>query len=214
MRVQQYSGPLMAKGLEDTAFYRYNRFVALNEVGGHPDHFGVTLAGFHRASAQRVDRRPHALLGTSTHDTKRGEDTRARLAVLSEMPEEWARQVETWSRLARAPGRCGGHRTPEYLFYQLLLGAWPAELTGIGNLDEEKLRFFVERMEGAIVKSMREAKGQSNWAVPNTSHEEAMLAFVRDARDTSRPNAFLAAFLPFQQRIAELGVRNSLRRRP
>ena len=130
------------------------------------------------------------------------------------MPEEWARQVETWSRLARAPGRCGGHRTPEYLFYQLLLGAWPAELTGIGNLDEEKLRFFVERMEGAIVKSMREAKGQSNWAVPNTSHEEAMLAFVRDARDTSRPNAFLAAFLPFQQRIAELGVRNSLRRRP
>ena len=112
MRVQQYSsGPVMAKGLEDTAFYRYNRFVALNEVGGHPDHFGVTLAGFHRANAQRADRWPQAMLGTSTHDTKRGEDTRARLAVLSEMPEEWARQVETWSRLARAPGRCGGHPT-------------------------------------------------------------------------------------------------------
>ena len=102
MRVQQYSGPVMAKGLEDTAFYRYNRFIALNEVGGHPDHFGVTLAAFHRANAQRAERWPHAMLGTSTHDTKRGEDTRARLAVLSEMPEEWARQVQAWSRILRA----------------------------------------------------------------------------------------------------------------
>ena len=84
----------MAKGLEDTAFYRYNRFVALNEVGGHPDHFGVTLAAFHQANAQRAARSPHAMLATSTHDTKRGEDTRARLAVLSEMPEEWERQVQ------------------------------------------------------------------------------------------------------------------------
>ncbi|MBV8457050.1 MAG: malto-oligosyltrehalose synthase, partial [Acetobacteraceae bacterium] len=99
MRVQQYSGPVMAKGLEDTAFYRYNRFVALNEVGGYPDHFGVTLASFHRSNAQRAERWPHAMLGTSTHDTKRGEDARARLAVLAEMPEEWARQVQAWSRL-------------------------------------------------------------------------------------------------------------------
>jgi (1->4)-alpha-D-glucan 1-alpha-D-glucosylmutase len=102
MRLQQYSGPLMAKGIEDTAFYRYNRFVALNEVGGHPDHFGVTLAAFHKANAQRAERWPHAMLSTSTHDTKRGEDTRARLAVLSEMPEEWARQVQMWNRILRA----------------------------------------------------------------------------------------------------------------
>ena len=215
MRVQQYSGPVMAKGLEDTAFYRYNRFVALNEVGGHPDHFGVTLAGFHRANAQRADRWPHALLGTSTHDTKRGEDTRARLAVLSEMPEEWARQVETWSRLARArrgdvEGTAPPDRNDEYLFYQLLLGAWPAELTGIENLDEKRWRSFAERVEAAIVKSMREAKVQSSWAVPNTTYEEAMLGFVRDALDNSRPNAFLSAFLLFQERIAELGIRNSL----
>jgi len=130
MRVQQYSGPVMAKGLEDTAFYRYNRFVALNEVGGHPDHFGVTLAAFHRANAQRAEHRPHAMLGTSTHDTKRGEDTRARLAVLSEMPEEWARQVQAWSRILRArrgdvEGTAPPDRSDEYLFYQLLLGAWP-----------------------------------------------------------------------------------------
>jgi (1->4)-alpha-D-glucan 1-alpha-D-glucosylmutase len=100
----------MAKGLEDTAFYRYNRFAGLNEVGGHPDHFGVSLAAFHKANAQRGRSSPHAMLGTSTHDTKRGEDVRARLAVLSEMPEEWRRQVTVWHRIARAAWRCGRHR--------------------------------------------------------------------------------------------------------
>jgi (1->4)-alpha-D-glucan 1-alpha-D-glucosylmutase len=215
MRVQQYSGPVMAKGLEDTAFYRYNRFVALNEVGGHPDHFGVTLAAFHRANAQRAERWPHAMLGTSTHDTKRGEDVRARLAVLSEMPEEWARQVQTWSRVLRArrgdvEGTAPPDRNDEYLFYQLLIGAWPAELTGVENLDPQKVHSFAERIEGAMVKSLREAKVHSTWASPNTTYEEAMLGFLRDALETSRPNAFLSAFLPFQERIARLGVRNSL----
>jgi (1->4)-alpha-D-glucan 1-alpha-D-glucosylmutase len=215
MRLQQYSGPVMAKGLEDTAFYRYNRFVALNEVGGHPDHFGVTLAAFHRANAQRAEHWPHAMLGTSTHDTKRGEDTRARLAVLSEMPEEWAWQVQAWSRILRArradvEGTAPPDRNDEYLFYQLLLGAWPADLTGIENPDPEELRSFAKRVEEAMVKSMREAKLRSTWASPNTIYEEAMLGFVRDALDVSRPNAFLSAFLPFQERVARLGVRNSL----
>ena len=215
MRLQQYSGPVMAKGLEDTAFYRYNRFVALNEVGGHPNHFGVTLAAFHRVNAQRAERWPHAVLGTSTHDTKRGEDTRARLAVLSEMPEEWARQVQAWSRILRArrgdvEGTAPPDRNDEYLFYQLLLGAWPADLTGTENPDPEKLRSYAERVEGAMVKSMREAKLRSTWASPNTDYEEAMLGFVRDALDVSRPNAFLSTFLPFQERVARLGVRNSL----
>jgi (1->4)-alpha-D-glucan 1-alpha-D-glucosylmutase len=205
----------MAKGLEDTAFYRYNRFVALNEVGGHPDHFGVTLAAFHRANAQRAERWPHAMLGTSTHDTKRGEDTRARLALLSEMPEEWARQVQAWSRLLRArrgdvEGTAPPDRNDEYLFYQLLVGAWPAELIGVESPDLEQLRSFSERIEGAMVKSMREGKLQSTWASPNTVYEEAVLDFVRDALDVSRPNAFLTMFLPFQERIARLGVYNSL----
>jgi (1->4)-alpha-D-glucan 1-alpha-D-glucosylmutase len=215
MRVQQYSGPVMAKGLEDTAFYRYNRFVALNEVGGNPDSFGVSLAAFHRANAQRAERWPHAMLSTSTHDTKRGEDTRARLAVLSELPDEWARQVQTWSRILRArrgdvEGTAPPDRNDEYLFYQLLVGAWPAELTGIEDPDPEQVRAFAERIEGAMVKSLREAKLHSTWAAPDTPYEEAMLGFVRDALHTSRANAFLGAFLPFQERIARLGMRNSL----
>jgi (1->4)-alpha-D-glucan 1-alpha-D-glucosylmutase len=215
MRMQQYSGPVMAKGLEDTAFYRYNRFVALNEVGGHPDHFGVTLAAFHRANAQRAERWPHAMLGTSTHDTKRGEDARARLAVLSELPEEWARQVQAWSRILRArrgdvEGTAPPDRNDEYLFYQLLLGSWPAELTGIENPDAEKMRAFCRRAEGAMVKSVREAKLRSTWDSPDAGYEDAIMGFVRDALDVSRPNAFLSAFSPFQERVARLGIRNSL----
>ena len=215
MRLQQYSGPVMAKGLEDTAFYRYNRFVALNEVGGHPDQFGVSLTAFHRANAQRAAGWPHAMLSTSTHDTKRGEDTRARLAVLAEMPEEWVRQVHAWSRTLRArrgdvEGTAPPDRSDEYLFYQLLLGAWPAELTGIDSLDEDQVRAFAERVEGAMIKSVREAKLHSTWAAPHTAYEDAVLSFVRAALDVSRPNAFLDAFLPFQERLARLGVRNSL----
>jgi (1->4)-alpha-D-glucan 1-alpha-D-glucosylmutase len=214
MRVQQYSGPVMAKGLEDTAFYRYNRFVALNEVGGHPEHFGIPLGAFHKANVQRAQYSPNAMLGTSTHDTKRGEDTRARLAVLSEMPEEWERQVQAWSRILRArrgdvEGTAPPDRSDEYLFYQLLLGAWPAELTGIGVPDAQGVRSFAERIEGAMIKSMREAKLHSTWASPNALYEEAMLGFVREALDTSRA-AFLSAFLPFQERVAQLGFRNTL----
>jgi (1->4)-alpha-D-glucan 1-alpha-D-glucosylmutase len=212
MRVQQYSGPVMAKGLEDTAFYRYNRFVALNEVGGHPDHFGVSMAAFHKANAQRAGRSPHAMLGTSTHDTKRGEDVRARLAVLSEIPEEWQHQVFIWNRILRArigdlEGTAPPDRNDEYLFYQLLLGAWPAELT---DLDPDAVQVFGKRLEGAMVKSIREAKLHSTWDAPNTAYEEATLGLVRAALDVSRPNAFLDAFLPFQERVARLGVSNSL----
>ncbi|MBV9203206.1 MAG: malto-oligosyltrehalose synthase, partial [Alphaproteobacteria bacterium] len=215
MRVQQYSGPVMAKGLEDTAFYRYNRFVALNEVGGHPDHLGVTLAAFHRANTQRAERWPHAMLGTSTHDTKRGEDARARLAVLSEMPEEWARQVQAWSRILRArrgdvEGTGPPDRNDEYLFYQLLLASWPAELTGVESPDAEMLRTFSGRVEGAMIKSVREAKLRSTWDSPNAAYEDAILGFVREALDVSRPNAFLSAFLAFEEHVARLGIRNSL----
>ena len=138
MQLQQYSGPVMAKGLEDTAFYRYNRFVALNEVGGHPDHFGVAASAPSTRPMRSAPKHwPHSMLSTSTHDTKRGEDTRARLAVLSEMPEEWARQVRAWSRILRArrgdvEGTAPPDRNDEYLFYQLLLGTWPRGLDGRG----------------------------------------------------------------------------------
>ena len=138
-----------------------------------------------------------------------------RLAVLSEMPEEWARQVQAWSRILRArrgdvEGTAPPDRNDEYLFYQFVFGAWPADLTGIEEPGPEKLRAFAERLEGAMVKSIREAKLRSTWASPNTAYEEAVVGFVREAFDVSRPNAFLSAFLPFQGRVARLGARNSL----
>ncbi|MCO6415048.1 malto-oligosyltrehalose synthase [Siccirubricoccus sp. KC 17139] len=214
MRVQQYSGPVMAKGLEDTAFYRWNRLVALNEVGGHPDVLGLPLAAFHKANAARAKRWPHAMLSTSTHDTKRGEDTRARLAVLAEMPEEWSRQIRSWSRILRArrgdvEGTAPPDRNDEYLFYQLLLGAWPAEMTD-APLDADALSAFAERLEGAMRKSVREAKLHSSWAAPDMAYEDALLGFVRDALAPGASSAFLDAFLPFQSQVARLGLENSL----
>lgn len=218
MKLQQYSGPVMAKGLEDTAFYRYNRLVALNEVGGHPDHFGTSVAAFHHLNLERRQSWPHAMLGTSTHDTKRGEDTRARLYALSEMPEEWERQITAWSRIVRArrgdiDGSAAPDRNDEYLLYQLLLGAWPAGLTGIedpAELDPDEVADLAGRIEGAMIKSVREAKVHSTWAAPDVAYEDAVKSFVRDCLDLSRRNPFLESFLPFQARLAGLGILNSL----
>ncbi|KAA0573749.1 malto-oligosyltrehalose synthase [Azospirillum sp. B21] len=217
MRFQQYSGPVMAKGLEDTAFYRYNRLAALNEVGGHPDHFGVSVSAFHRANQDRARNWPGNMLASTTHDTKRGEDTRARLYALSEMPEEWERQVQTWSRLLRArrgdvEGTAPPDRNDEYLFYQLLLGAWPAELTGasVEQIEQSAMTAFAERIVGAMTKSMREAKVHSTWAAPNEAYEGAVVSFIHDALDVTRRNAFLEAFLPFQATLARIGMVNGL----
>ena len=215
MKLQQYSGPVMAKGLEDTTFYRYNRFIALNEVGGHPDQFGIPIPAFHKANRRRAQRWPHAMLGSSTHDTKRGEDTRARLAVLSELPDEWTRHVQTWSRILRArrgdvEGTAPPDQNDEYMFYQLLVGSWPAELLGRRTPDAEALAAYAERIKGALTKSMREAKVHSTWAAPGTAYEEAMLSFAELALDTDRAGTFLASFLPFAERIARLGASNTL----
>ncbi len=212
MKLQQYSGPVMAKGLEDTTFYRYNRHVALNEVGGEPDRFGITLPAFHKANAIRAKNWPHSMLGTSTHDTKRGEDTRARLAVLSDLPDEWTRHVTTWSRLLRArrgdlDGSAAPDRNDEYLLYQLLVGSWPVEL--LGSADEATLDTYGKRLAGALEKSMREAKLHSGWTAPDAAYEDAMQSFARDALDINR-GGFGASFLPFVQRVARLGVQNSL----
>jgi (1->4)-alpha-D-glucan 1-alpha-D-glucosylmutase len=214
MKLQQYSGPVMAKGLEDTAFYRYNRFVALNEVGGSPDRFGISLAAFHRANAQRAQRLPQAMLGTSTHDTKRGEDTRARLAALADVPEEWSRQVQTWSRVLRArrgdvEGTAPPDRNDEYLLYQLLIGSWPAEWF-VQPPDEPALAAYAERIKGAMEKSVREAKLHSTWAAPDAAYEAALAGFIQDALDPSRSATFFSAFLPFAERVARMGVQNSL----
>ncbi len=214
MRFQQYSGPVMAKGVEDTAFYRYNRFIALNEVGGDPDQFGITIAAFHGANAARAKQWPAAMLATATHDTKRGEDTRARLAVLSEMPDEWARHVQAWSRILRArrgdiEATGAPDRGDEYMFYQLLVGTWPvALLDEAGNQDV--LRAYTDRVKGAMIKSVREAKLQSSWAAPNVAYEQAIASFVADALDGSCGSNFFASFLPFVTEVARCGVQNTV----
>ncbi len=211
MKLQQFSGPVMAKGVEDTAFYRYNRFVALNEVGGAPERFGIAPSLFHKANAQRAEHWPHAMLATATHDTKRGEDARARLAALSEIPEEWRRQVGGWSRLIRArlgdvEGRAPPDRNDEYMFYQMLVGSWPMEL--LQAQTAEGLEAYRRRVHVALEKSLREGKQRSNWAAPNLEYEAAMHAFVNEAL---RPEGgFLTSFLPFVARVARLGVQNSL----
>jgi (1->4)-alpha-D-glucan 1-alpha-D-glucosylmutase len=214
MKAQQYSGPVMAKGLEDTAFYRYNRFLALNEVGGNPDQFGVSIRDSHKANVNRVKHWPHAMLATTTHDTKRGEDARARLAALAELPEEWAQQAPTWSRILRAgrgdiEGTAPPDRNDEYVFYQLLVASWPPELRN-GGLNREALRAYAARIQAVVLKSIREAKVRSTWAAPNKTYEDAVAAFVAGALDPAQSGAFLGAFLPFADRVAELGMHNSL----
>jgi (1->4)-alpha-D-glucan 1-alpha-D-glucosylmutase len=210
MKVQQFSGPVMAKGVEDTAFYRYNRFVALNEVGGAPERFGLTPALFHKANAARAQNWPHAMLATATHDTKRGEDNRARLAVLSEMPEEWRRQVETWTRILRArrgdvERTAAPDRDDEYMYYQMLVGSWPIDMLDAPNA--EQLEAYGARIHAALEKSLREAKRRSSWAAPDADYEQATQAFAQEAlkSDTFRSN-----FLPFMRRVARLGIENSL----
>jgi (1->4)-alpha-D-glucan 1-alpha-D-glucosylmutase len=210
MKAQQYSGPVMAKGLEDTAFYRYNRFIALNEVGGEPDRFGVSISAFHKANGFRAENWPNAMLTTSTHDTKRGEDARARLAVLADIPEEWRRQATTLSRILRArrgdiEGNAAPSRNDEYMFYQLLIGSWPFEL--LDEIDQAKLEDYRARVHVALEKCLREAKTNSNWTAPNKDYEAAMHDFADDALDSSN---FLTSFLPFLRRVARLGVENSL----
>jgi (1->4)-alpha-D-glucan 1-alpha-D-glucosylmutase len=182
MRFQQLTGPVMAKGVEDTAFYCYNRFVALNEVGGSPERFGVTLDAFHDWARTTACRYPQALLATSTHDTKRSEDVRMRLALLSEIPKEWSCAVREWFDL-NAGHWCGTRpdRNAEYLLYQTLVGAWP---------------IAVERVRAYMQKAVREAKQRTSWTRPDEAYERALASFIdavtADQRFTAALDAFVA----------------------
>ncbi len=214
MRFQQYTGPVTAKGLEDTAFYRFNRFIALNEVGGHPTTFGRPLGAFHDANAERAEHWPHSMLTTSTHDTKRGEDTRARLAALSEFPDAWAEAATAWGRLlSPAPAEADPDRQPdrndEYALLQLVVGTCPIELLGEAR-DPEGVKVYAERVKGAMTKALREAKVHTTWADPNETYESATLAFVDRMLTGERSEAFWSAALPFLRRIARLGAENSV----
>jgi (1->4)-alpha-D-glucan 1-alpha-D-glucosylmutase len=207
MRFQQYTGPVTAKAMEDTCFYRYNRLLSLNEVGGDPRQFGVTLSAFHHLMQERAKTWPQAMSALSTHDTKRGADMRARLNVLSELAPEWNQRVRRWASLNRFKrGKVNGDPAPspndEYAIYQTLLGAWPANP---GEMD-----VFCERMKGTVLKSVREAKRRTSWLNPDEAYESACLRFVERLLDVERPNPFLDDFASFQQRVAPIGVLNSL----
>ena len=209
MRWQQFTGPIMAKGFEDTSLYIYNRLVSMNEVGGDPSSSGISVSAFHGRGEMMASRWPHSMNATSTHDTKRSEDVRARVNVLSEIPEEWEKRLLQWSRLNAGRKRIvNGIATPdpgeEILLYQDLLGAWP--------LDEKELPGFRNRMETYMVKAIREAKVYTRWMHPNIAHENAVKEFVAALLSDLSPetNQFLAEFLPFQGKIAHYGALNSL----
>ncbi|CAN5252892.1 malto-oligosyltrehalose synthase [soil metagenome] len=209
MKSQQLSGAVAAKGVEDTAFYRYNRLISLNEVGGDPARFGISPAAFHHMNQQRREAHPHALLTTASHDHKRGEDTRLRISAISELSEEWRRLVFLWTRLNRgkrreidgwpAPGR-----NVEYLFYQTLVGIWPSDAPAAA--DDE----LTDRLVAYMQKAVREAKRRSSWIAPNEDYEAAVEGFVRGVLDPTYSRAFYASFTPFAGRVARIAAANGL----
>jgi len=213
MKFQQFTSPVMAKGLEDTAFYRYNRLVSLNDVGSDLHRFGITTTEFHAANQERLRCWPHTMLATSTHDSKRSEDVRARLNVLSEMSALWGLRVREWRRFNRSHKRLINHKpapspNDEYLLYQTLVGAWPLPLTD--KNDRNGWKAFSERIENYMLKAIREAKQNTSWINKNAEYETAVLSFVRALLNPDPKNRFLNDFLPFQRRVARIGMWNSL----
>jgi (1->4)-alpha-D-glucan 1-alpha-D-glucosylmutase len=206
LKVQQFTGPVMAKSLEDTAFYRYHRLLALNEVGGDPSAGALAVEAFHAAMQIRTSEWPHGMTATSTHDTKRGEDARARLIALAEIPGEWTSAVARWKVLnaphlviesaMRAPSA-----TFEYMLYQALLGAWPAS-----EADDS----LAERMQAYALKAAREGKQETSWLNPNEAYEAGLRTFIERILDPAVSAEFLDSLATLAKRISLLGALNSL----
>ena len=210
MKFQQVSPPVMAKGVEDTAFYRYHRLISLNDVGGDPSRFGISVTAFHAATRVSASRWPHNLLATSTHDSKRSEDVRARLNILSEMPMEWKQILKRWSRLNRGRKRVidgmeAPSRNDEYLLYQTLVGTWP-----LTQPDESALADYRMRIVAYVIKALRESKEHSSWINVNIDYENASSAFVQALLAPGENNLFLVDFASLVQPIASRGLLNSL----
>jgi (1->4)-alpha-D-glucan 1-alpha-D-glucosylmutase len=210
MRAQQYTGPVTAKSLEDTAFYRYVRLVALNEVGGEPERFGRSPDEFHAANIERAATHPHAMLATATHDHKRGEDTRLRIAALTEFPAEWSRAVARWSRMNAAFH--AGPDTPsavaEYLFYQTVVGTLPATWLREESISAEEFAEYAERLVAYSHKAAREAKLRTSWIDVNAGYEDGLAAFVRSALAPETP--FLRDARAFVAQLAPVAAVHSL----
>ncbi len=208
MKFQQLTGPVMAKGVEDTAFYRYFPLAALEEVGGHPESMGVSLPQFHREMSVRAEKFPHALSATDTHDAKRSEDARARLSVLSEIPREWEETVARFRECNRAHKTTVGDTLApddddEYLFYQTVLAIWPP---GVDDPPAD----LAERVSAYMMKAVREAKRHSSWINPNVAYDGAVANFVAAALHPEKGRSFLAELATLRQRVERPGLWNSL----
>ncbi|MEO8249817.1 MAG: malto-oligosyltrehalose synthase [Burkholderiales bacterium] len=190
-RIQQYTAPVAAKGIEDTALYRHQRLISVNDVGGEPDSFGMSIAAFHAASRDRAQNWPHTMLATSTHDAKRSEDVRARIDVISELPAAWRLTVKRWARMNRrhkrtVAGNSAPSRNDEYLLYQMLVGSLPN-----GPLGDEELTEYADRIEAAMLKSARESKLVTSWINPNAPYEAALSHFIHELLAARENNLFL-----------------------
>lgn len=207
LKVQQFTGPMMAKSLEDTAFYQFHRLLALNEVGGDPASRGFTIPAFHEAMQARAREWPRGMTATATHDTKRGEDARARIAALSEIPGEWTSAVSRW-KVLNAPHLAldGNLRAPsatfEYMLYQTLLGAWPVQ--------EPIDAGFVERIQSYALKAAREGKEETSWLNPHEAYENGVKSFIEKILDPAQSGEFLETLQTLARRLALLGALNSL----
>jgi len=209
-RLQQYTAPVAAKGIEDTALYRHHRLISLNDVGGDPDDFGLSVSAFHGASRDRALHWPHTMLATSTHDNKRSEDVRARIDVISEMPAAWRLMVRRWSRLNRrhkrqVDGAPAPSRNDEYLLYQTLVGSLPN-----GERDHASLAAYTQRIEQVMLKSVRESKARTSWIQPHAAYEEALSSFVRCVLEPRDSNLFLPDLRETAATLAWYGALNGL----
>jgi len=213
LKFQQFTGPIMAKGVEDTVFYIYNRLAALNEVGGEPQLFGLSVETFHERNLRRQHDWPASLLATSTHDSKRSEDVRARMLAISEIPPLWGRSLQKWRTTNRRfKKQIDDAEAPdageEYLLYQTLLGTWPVDLDGapVPSVGPK----FIARIQRYMAKALKEAKLNTSWIQPNENWDDAMQEFVARILEAGPRNKFLPAFLPVAAEIARLGAINSL----
>ena len=214
MKMQQFTAPVQAKGVEDTAFYRHLALISANDVGGHPSRLAVAPEDFHAANRHRLATWPLELLATSTHDTKRGEDARARINVLSEIPDDWRKAVVEWMRVnnrnrTRIHGTWAPDRNDEYMFYQALLGVWPAEPAS-APVPERVPGDLVDRLTSYMQKAVREAKVHTSWIHDNQEYDRAVTRFVSRTLTGRTAPRFLAAFVRFQRRVAHAGIVNSL----
>jgi (1->4)-alpha-D-glucan 1-alpha-D-glucosylmutase len=210
MRFQQITGPVMAKGLEDTAFYVYNRLVSLNEVGGDPERFGLSVEAFHGQNIERSKSWPHSMIATSTHDSKRSEDVRARINVLSEVPNEWKSNLMKWNKSNKKKkliieSQSIPDRNEEYLLYQTLIGAWP-----FGTMEKPEYEIFIKRIQDYMIKALREAKVNTSWINPYSEYENAVITFVERILGDEANNQFLNELKVFQKKISYFGLYNSL----